>query len=148
MDITNRINVKRSSFPESVVVRNDTPVSVSPQLPISSEIPPVNLEDAFQNLFKGSMSGTGEEELLRIASTYSRQISAAQIRCLLYLEQQAALYAAEGRAVESEYLYSFVTRWLELKQYNNSDAFVMRALEFISLRKFLNENSMKVNVQK
>ena len=43
---------------------------------------------------------------------------------------------------------SFVDRWLELKQYNNSDAFVMKALEFISLRKFLNENSLKVNIDK
>ena len=34
------------------------------------------LEDIFSKMFQSSVSGTGEEELLRIASTYSRQIQA------------------------------------------------------------------------
>lgn len=102
----------------------------------------VNLEDAFQDLFKSSASGTGEEELLRIASTYSRQITARQIKAVVYLEWIAKQHP------QGEKIQRFVDRWLELKQYNNSDAFVMKALEFISLRKFLNENSFKVQIEK
>lgn len=104
-----------------------------------------NLEDAFQNLFKTSASGTGEEELLRIASTYSRQITTRQIKSILYIEWRAG--EAEGLS-QTELMRNFVTRWLELKQYNNSDLFVMRALDSISLRKFIGENSFKVNIEK
>lgn len=103
-----------------------------------------NLEDAFSKLFKSSVSASGEEELLRIASTYSRQISSSQIKLLLYLEMRSRTMSE----INKEKISNFVTRWLELKQYNNSAAFVMRALESISLRKFINENSMKVNIDK
>ena len=108
---------------------------------------PENLEDAFQNLFQTAASATGEEELLRIASTYSRQITSAQIRLLLFLEDRA--YVIEEKyPVLAMRLKSFVKNWLEYKQYNNSDVFVMKALEHISLRKFLNENSLRVNIEK
>lgn len=103
-----------------------------------------NLEDAFQNLFKTSASGTGEEELLRIASTYSRQITAGQIKTLLFLEW-TKLYQPLERQIQ---IQSFINRWLELKQFNNSDMFVMRALDSISLRKFIGENAFKVDIQK
>lgn len=105
----------------------------------------VNLEDAFQGLFKTSASGTGEEELLRIASTYSRQMSARMIKAVLYLEW---VKGEKEQRTESDLLTSFITRWLELKQYNNSDMFVMRALDSISLRKFIGENAFKVNIEK
>jgi len=104
----------------------------------------VNLEDAFQDLFKTSASGTGEEELLRIASKHAMQLSAAQIKVLLYLEWQAQIYPDPYKSQ----VLGFVQRYLELKQNNNSDIFVMKALEHISLRKFINENSMKVNIEK
>lgn len=104
----------------------------------------INLEDAFQNLFRTSVSGSGEEELLRIASTYSLQLTAGQIRLLLFLEYRSQqIGGATGVLINS-----FVKRWLELKQNNNSDIFVMKALEFISLRKFLGESSFKVNIDK
>ena len=103
-----------------------------------------NLEDAFQNLFKTSASGTGEEELLRIASNYSLQLSAKQMKALLYLEWWIPKLPEE----EKERVRAFIRRWLELKQNNNSDLFVMKALEHISLRKFINENTMKVNIEK
>ncbi len=118
----------------------------------------VNLEDAFGKLFKSSVSGTGEEELLRIASNYSLQITAKQIKCLLYLEHKAKMFEALANATEGpekvkylyifNYLHEFVRRWLELKEHNNSDVFVMRALDSISLRKFINENTLKVNIEK
>lgn len=104
--------------------------------------PEQNLEESFSKLFTTSVSGSGEEELLRIASQYSLQISASQIKALLFLEYLATLNPALA------WVQGFVERWLKLKQNNNSDLFVMKALEYISLRKFLGENSFKVNIEK
>jgi len=103
-----------------------------------------NLEEAIAGIFRTSVSGSGEEEMLRIASTYSLQISAPQMRLLIYL----VVRSYDLGDVEKEKLQTFIKKWLELKSYNSSAAFVMRALESISLRKFINENTMKVNVQK
>lgn len=104
----------------------------------------INLEDSFQNLFSTSASGTGEEELLRIASTFSMQITTRQMKALLYLEWAAIGLAPERR----RQVQQFVERWLEFKQHNNSDMFIMRALDSISLRKFVGENAFKVNIEK
>jgi hypothetical protein len=110
----------------------------------ASQTGDVNLEDAFQSLFKTSASGTGEEELLRIASTFSMQLSTRQMKALLYLE----MLAGQSEEPVKSQLRNFVSRWLELKQHNNSDMFVMRALDAISLRKFVGENAFKVNIEK
>lgn len=107
--------------------------------------PDVNLEDAFQGLFKTSASGTGEEELLRIASQHAMQLSAPQIKALLYLKK-LAYDAPEGKY--KNWLHDFYDQYIELKRNNNSDIFVMKALEHIALRKFINENSIKVNIEK
>jgi len=112
--------------------------------PVAIESGEKNLEDAFGGLFGTSTSGTGEEELLRIASTYSRQFSAKQIKVLLYLEWHHTRYPEPMK----KRIRAFIDEYLRLKQYNNSDGFVMKALEHISLRRFLNENSMKVNIEK
>lgn len=103
-----------------------------------------NLEDSFQNIFKSSSSGTGEEELLRIATDFSSQLTSKQIKAILFLEMIAYNADTETQAI----LVRFVDRWLRLKRNNNSDLFVMKALEHISLRKFMTENSMKVDVSK
>lgn len=103
-----------------------------------------SLEQAVQNIFKTSVSGSGEEEMLRIASTYSLQISAQQLKLLIYLQVRSQ----DLKPSEKEKMLIFLKKYLELKTYNSSAAFVMRALESISLRKFINENTMKVNVQK
>lgn len=147
----NNITVKSEVFP-SKVPKSALPNPLSEAILPPADTPPLpealqdsSLDDIFAKMFQSSVSGTGEEELLRIASTYSRQIHAKQIKTLLYLEYRAQTTKnPETRKV----LTAFVTKWLELKQYNNSDAFVMKALEFISLRKFLNENSLKVNIDK
>jgi len=122
-------------------------VTASPDI-----VPPAeteNLEDAFGELFKNSTSGTGEEELLRIASRYSLQLSVPQMKALLYLEWWVDEYKKHPITLpKSRRIRSFVDRYLELKQYNGSDLFVMKALEYISLRRFINENSMKVNIEK
>jgi len=107
-----------------------------------------NLEDAFQSLFSTSQSGSGEEELLRIASDFAQQLSAKQIRILLWLERVSDLLIRGGREAEGRYILGFTERYLELKRKHQSAPFVMRALSEISLRKFIGENAVKVNVEK
>lgn len=107
-----------------------------------------NLEDQWQSLFGASVSGTGEEELLRLASTFSRQYTAKQIKIMVYLKYTADRYLKAGNKAKSDILNNFIAKYEELKQYNNSDVFVMKALDSISLRKFINENTLRVNVEK
>lgn len=103
-----------------------------------------NLEEAFATLFRGATTPGGDEELLRIASQYSLQFYAPQLRCLLFLEDQASI-APEYIKVR---LKQFVNRWLELKQYNNTAMFVRQVLDSLSLKKFIGENTLKVNIEK
>lgn len=104
----------------------------------------IDLENLFKDLFQQT-SGSGEEELLRIASTYSRQITGYQMKCILLLEYVSNYLTDEAK---KQAILGFLSRWLELKQFNNSAGFVMKALEFISLKKFLGENPIKVNIEK
>lgn len=132
----------------------------TPAVPRPSETADVNLEDAFGKLFKSSVSGTGEEELLRIASDYALQITAPQIKCLQYIEHWADKLRMMAKRPDldanvklyyewqASQLSTFAFRWLDLKRHNNSDVFVMRGLDSISLRKFINENTLKVNIEK
>lgn len=136
---------------------DETPKPVETERPLPQT--EVNLEDAFSKLFKSSVSGTGEEELLRIASDYALQINAKQIKCLLYLihwvdKLQIMADKVDQPKIKQYYLWQsrtvneFVYKWLDWKKHNNSDVFVMRALDSISLRKFINENTLKVNIEK
>jgi len=105
------------------------------------------LEDKMQAAFGGTFSGTGEEELLRVASKFSLQYSGAQIRILTYLEDLALRYKGRNKIMHDR-IKGFISMYCDLKQYNNSDMFVMTALEAISLKKFMGENALRVNVEK
>jgi len=108
-----------------------------------------NIEEAFADLFKGGTTGTGEEELLRVASKYSMQLTTAQMKCLLYVVWQADKFEfAYNDSKTAETLRNFVKKWLEFKEYNNSAPFIMRVIDFISLRRFLTEQSFKVDIKK
>jgi len=156
--MSDNIDNNKSNPASDLEITTTKDTSVAVPRPLTEETPDVNLEDAFSKLFKSSVSGTGEEELLRIASNYSLQITAKQIKCLQYIEYRAKMFEALAKAETSalrkkyifiaEHLHDFVKRWLELKEHNNSDVFVMRALDSISLRKFINENTLKVNIEK
>ena len=74
------------------------------------------MEEAVKAIFRTSVSGSGEEELLRIASTYSQQVSARQMKVMLYL----GLRALTMDEAEKEKVKYFIDRWFEMKKYNNS----------------------------
>jgi len=106
-----------------------------------------DLEQAFAALFKNSASGSGEEELLRVASDYALQLNAEQIKILLYMEG-IALSVRESSKWRYDRIITFIHRYLELKKHNQSDVFIMASLREISLRRYLNESSFKVNIDK
>lgn len=108
---------------------------------------PKDLEQAFQSLFKNSASGSGEEELLRVASDYALQLTAEQIKILLYVEG-VALGVQTASPWRHARLMGFIHRYLDLKKHNQSDIFIMASLREISLRRYLNEGSFKVNIDK
>lgn len=107
-----------------------------------------NLEEIFSDLFKGGTTGTGEEELLRVAAKYSMQLSAAQIKCLLYIAFEADKARANNDVKSAAILNNFIIKWLEWKEYNNSAGFIMRVIGDISMRRFLTEQSFKVDIKK
>lgn len=107
-----------------------------------------NLEEAFNQLFKGGSTSTGEEELLRLASKYSMQLSARQIKALLFLQFKAQQFEYFDLVNESKIIQNFIVKWLEWKEFNNSAGFIMRVIGDISMRRFITESAFKVNVQK
>lgn len=108
-----------------------------------------NLEEAFRDMFGSASSGGGEEELLKIASRYSLQLSAKQMKALLYIEMWIDYYETFSETkMKARQLKQFVTRYLELKQYNGSDLYLMKALEYVSLYKYIKEDAFKVMVDK
>lgn len=126
---------------------------------MSETQPTENLEEAFSSLFASNVSGSGEEELLRTATTFALQFSAQQIKCIIYLKdlivilnhkaEREEVPSIKGRMeLASKRLQSFVNNYLEYKKNHVSDVFALKALEMISLRKYLNESSFKINVDK
>ncbi len=107
-----------------------------------------NIEKAFNDLFKSSTSGSGEEELLRIVSDFSLQLTSPQIRALLWLKVKAKRLRARGKTDEALVLDTFVDEWVRYKKNNFSDVFMMRAVESLSLKKFIGQNAIKVDVMK
>jgi len=105
----------------------------------------INLENLEKTLFESTVSGSGEEEMLKVASRYALQLSTPQLKLLLFLDITAGLMKDEKK---KKLLQNFIKKYLEMKQHNNSAVFVMRALDSISLKKYINENSFKINVAK
>lgn len=87
-------------------------------------------------------SSGGEEELLKVASKYSLQLSGNQIRGLLLLRMVRALCSN----TDKQRIDEFVEDYLKYKEYNGSDRFVMAALQEISLKKFI--SSIGINAIK
>lgn len=108
----------------------------------------LNLEQAFADIFKSGTTSTGEEELLRVASKYSMQLTTAQMKCLLYIDWCAMKAESINNRILAEALRNFIKKWLEFKEYNNSAPFIMRVIDFISLRRFLTDQSFKVDIKK
>lgn len=106
-----------------------------------------SLADKFQALL--STTGGGDDEaLLNLASSFSVQLSASQIRILLALNFFADVLVVEGNEGQAKVLRSFLIKYIDLKKYHGSDFFVMRALDSVSLRRFMQERPIGVDVIK
>jgi len=109
--------------------------------------PRINVEQAGMDLIGNSSSPGGEEEMLRIASEFSLQLDADQIRAILYVESFARRLALIMPA-EGAILLDWAKEWRKLKKNNHSDVFMVNIMDRISLRKYFNENTFKVNIDK
>lgn len=107
-----------------------------------------SLEERFQSLFGSPAMGGEDEKLLDLASNFSVQLSAQQIRILLALHMFADVLEGKGKKDQSLILRSFCKKYLELKKNHASDFYVMKALEYISLRKFMQEKPIDVTAIK
>lgn len=106
-----------------------------------------SVEQKLVELLGSGVTSSGDEELLRLGAKFARQITAPQMRLIVYLYFRAE-QIAEKNPKDAKLLQGFVRNWLELKSYNNSDVFIMRFMDSISLRRFWNENSMRANIEK
>jgi len=110
----------------------------------------VNIEDVMGNFLSGESGVGGDEELLKVASQYALVLKGKQIKVLLWLKVKIELYKL-GNEMEKKravVLETYVKQYIEWKSYHNAQNFIMRALDNISLRRFINENSLKVNIDK
>lgn len=107
-----------------------------------------NIENvALNDLMANSTSAGGEEEMLRIASEFSLQLDADQIRAILWLEMFAKKLS-RLLPEEGAWLANWASEWRKLKKNNHSDQFMVAIMDRISLRKYFNENTFKVNIDK
>lgn len=109
------------------------------------------IQDRFQALLGSGGSGGEDEKMLELAAKYSVQLSAQQIRILLAINFIADMHEMRATDLSLGYakvLRSFLKKYIEYKQYHASDFFVSRAIENLSLRRFINSDAFKVNVQK
>lgn len=89
-------------------------------------------------------SGGGDEELLRIASNFSRQITGRQQRTMAMLYMFGI---SKGGEIEKK-ITKFLDYYMTNKQYHESGPFVMRALDAIAVKRYIDPGAVKVNVNK
>lgn len=102
-------------------------------------------ENSFMKLFEGAQSASGDQELLKVAADFASQYTGEQMRTLCYLH---GLIAQRPDSPFSKKVRPILDKYVEYKRNHNSAMYVMAALDSIALRKFVNENTMKVNIQK
>jgi len=107
----------------------------------------ISLQERFQQLLGSSSMGGDDEKLLELASSFSVQLSASQIRILLALNMFGDILELEGNR-GSLVIRNFIKKFIELKKFHGSDFFVMRALDSVSLRRFMQEKPIGVDVIK
>ena len=106
----------------------------------------IDFDEALKSIFKPV--GTDEADLLRIASEFSLQLTGDQIKGLLMIDILAFYCEKAGLVDRVNQLRSFIKNYLEFKSKNNSYKFILSAMREISLSRFINENTTKVNVEK
>jgi len=109
-----------------------------------------SLEDLFQedimgNAFEGS-SVDGDAQLLEVASKHTLQLTGQQIKAILYVDHIFELGNFEEK--EKRAWENFKKNYITYTSHNNSQPFIQQVLGHISLRRFINENTLKVSVDK
>lgn len=108
-----------------------------------------SIAERFNELFGSTAVGGDDEKLLETATKFAVQLSADQVRILSTLAMVAdALEFVEKKEAQAKVLRSFIKNYIMYKQFHGSDFFAMRALDSISLRKFMGPNPISLDVVK
>lgn len=104
-----------------------------------------NIADLMANF--GDTSGGSDEEMLKIASNYSLQMSGRQIACLMKLKMFALSYGHLNKTLLSD-IETFIKEYLELKHFHESGPFIRAVIGDLSLKRIIPNDATKVNVMK
>jgi geranylgeranyl pyrophosphate synthase len=105
----------------------------------------IDIQKFFENLFQSSGIAEGEAEILRVATEYTIFLDGQKIRALLLLKIYSLLTEDEK---EKEIINEFINTYLQYQRYNQAQRFIIKVLESLTLKRFLGENWLKVEVQK
>lgn len=105
----------------------------------------LSAENAFTAMFSGAQSASGDQELLRVATDFAPQYTGEQMRTLCYIY---GLIARRPDSFFAKMVEPILDKYVLFKRNHDSALYVQAALDSIALRKFVNENTMKVNIQK
>jgi len=105
----------------------------------------VDIQKFFENLFQSSSLTEGEAETLKVATEYTIFLDGQKIRALLLLKIYALITDNEK---EREIINEFIEKYLLYQRYNQAQKFIVKVLESLTLKKFLGQNWLKVEVQK
>jgi hypothetical protein len=94
-----------------------------------------DLETEFQSIF-GS-SSFSDDDLLRVVEKHTLQLSAQQIKGILWLKSH-----------RNPYVNELIDDYLEIKHHNKSGELIVGALNAISLRKFISQFRFNINTTK
>lgn len=99
------------------------------------------LADYFDQVFA---PGSGEEDMLNTATKYTLRLSPAQIKCLSFLNfaKNEIENGKNKQAIEE-----FIDKYLQFKQYCNSQNFILRIFDFHSLRHYIG-SGLNIDVKK
>ena len=88
----------------------------------------------------------GDAQLLEVASKHTLQLNAEQIKAILYLNYLKDIYLTNEK--EKVALNEFIKTYVQYTSHNSSQGFITEILGAISFRRFINENTLKINVGK
>jgi hypothetical protein len=113
--------------------------------PVSAPSIDLTAENSFSKLFEGAQSASGDQELLKVAADFASQYSGEQMKILCFIH---GLVSARPDSNFAKKISPVLAKYVEYKRNHDSAMYVMAALDSIALRKFVNENTMKVNIMK
>lgn len=116
-------------------------------MPEITENEALDLEKSIKGMFGKGASAGGEEELLKVVAEYAIQISAQQMRVLMWL-RDFGLRQKEKNPMLAIRIDTFIAEWREYKKNHQTVESILKANEAINLGKWIKAGLIDINVQK